>query len=286
VLLLLLSSCSLLRARLLCSRDTATSVRPRFFPVLDRLNLHPINVCIWVLSFFILFVQLALDVEQGDKLEITGATGVGYDISEGYLGLWTAMSQMDQKAPQPGQNMNMNMNNMGGMVGGAPGMEHGAAPRGSSAAAYDGRQMLNTYIYDYFCKNNMFECALALLKSPDAEVQIDGNFRPSPSRRPQKHESDGGMNGIDDESMDGSDGQRQGDDSDDIKNIKDLPPAKVPTAISGSFLLEWWCCFMDIYWARAKGNASVAANAYVSQTQVCAPTAIEWRERDVSCTEY
>jgi hypothetical protein len=94
------------------------------------------------------------------------------------------------------------------------------------------------------------------------------------------------MNGIDDESMDGSDGQRQGDDSDDIKNIKDLPPAKVPTAISGSFLLEWWCCFMDIYWARAKGNASVAANAYVSQTQVCAPTAIEWRERDVSCTEY
>ncbi|KAF8540715.1 hypothetical protein BDD12DRAFT_564636 [Trichophaea hybrida] len=176
------------------------------------------------------------------------------------------MSQMDQKAPQPGQNMNINMNNMGGMVGGAPGMEHGAAPRGSSAA-YDGRQMLNTYIYDYFCKNNMFECANALLKTPDAEVQTDLSFRPSPSRRPQKHESDGGMNGIDDESMDGSDGQRHGDDGDDVKNIKDLPPAKVPTAISGSFLLEWWCCFMDIYWARAKGNASSAANAYVSQTQ-------------------
>ena len=172
------------------------------------------------------------------------------------------MSQMDQKPPQAGPNMGgMGMNNMG-MAGGAPGMDH-APPRG----ALDGRQMLNTYIYDYFCKNNMFECANALLKAPDADVQVDTNFRPSPSRRGQKHENDGtGMNGIDDESMD-SDGQR-GDDGDEAKNIKDLPPAKVPTAISGSFLLEWWCCFMDIYWARAKGNASAAASAYVNQTQV------------------
>jgi len=129
--------------------------------------------------------------------------------------------------------------------------------------------MLNTYIYDYFCKNEMFECANALLKAPDAEVQVDNNFRSSPSRRPQKHENDGNvMNGIDEEPMDG-DGQRQ-DDSDEAKNIKDLPPAKVPTSISGSFLLEWWCCFTDIYWARTKGNASVAANAYV-HTQVCDP---------------
>ena len=75
------------------------------------------------------------------------------------------------------------------------------------------------------------------------------------------------MNGIDDDSMDGSDGPRPGEDGED-KDIKNLPPAKVPTTIPGSFLLEWWCCFMDIYWARAKGNASQAANAYVTQTQV------------------
>jgi len=180
------------------------------------------------------------------------------------------MSQMDQKPPQAGQNMNMNMNNMGGMAGGASGMEHGATPRGNTGAGFDGRQMLNTYIYDYFCKNDMFECANALLKTSDAEVQVDRNFRPSPSRRPQKHENDGNvMNGIDEEAMD-NDGQRQ-DDGDDAKNIKDLPPAKVPSTSPGPFLLEWWCCFMDIYWARAKGNASVAANAYVNQTQVCAP---------------
>ncbi|KAI5802429.1 hypothetical protein FPQ18DRAFT_9278 [Pyronema domesticum] len=179
------------------------------------------------------------------------------------------MSQMDQKAPQPGP-MNMHMNNMGGMVGGAPGMEHGGAPRGAQQAVFaggDGRNLLNTYIYDYFCKNNMFECANALLKTQDAEVQLDPNYRPSPSRRPQKHEGDGGMNGIDDDSMDGNDGQRHGEDGDDAKSTKDLPPAKVPTTISGSFLLEWWCCFMDIYWARSKMPASVAATAYVNQTQ-------------------
>lgn len=162
---------------------------------------------------------------------------------------------------------------MVGAGGGPPGMEqqqqHG--PPRTSGAAYDGRQMLNTYIYDYFCKHNMYDCANALLKSPDAEVQVDTNFRPSPSRRPQKHESEGnGMNGIDDDSMDGSDGQRTGEDGDE-KDIKNLPPAKVPTTIPGSFLLEWWCCFMDIYWARAKGNASQAANLYVTQTQVSAP---------------
>lgn len=169
---------------------------------------------------------------------------------------------MDNKPSQPGPNMNMN--NMG-MVGGAPGMEHGATPRGATG---DGKHLLNTYIYDYFCKNNMFECANALLKSPDAEVQVDRNFRQSPSRRQQKHEGDGNaMNGIDDETMDGADGQRQGEDGDEPKTIKDLPPAKIPAVISGSFLLEWWCCFTDIYWARTKGNASVTANAYVNQTQ-------------------
>jgi hypothetical protein len=177
------------------------------------------------------------------------------------------MSQMDQKPPpqQGGPNMNMNMNNMG--MGGAPGMEHGANPRSNGNSIFDGRQMLNTYIYDYFCKNNMFECANALLKAPDSDVQVDPNFRPSPSRRQQKHENDG-MNGMDDESMDG-DGQRQGDDGEEAKSTKDLPPAKVPTGLNGSFLLEWWCCFMDIYFARSKMSGStVAANAYVNQTQV------------------
>jgi hypothetical protein len=175
------------------------------------------------------------------------------------------MSQMDNKPSQPGPNMNINMNNMA--MGGTPGMEHGAAPRN---AAGDGRIILNTYIYDYFCKNNMFECANALLKTPDADVQLDGNYR-SPSRRPQKHENDGNaMNGIDDEPMDGSD-QRQGDDGEEPKSVKDLPPAKVPSIPSGSsFLCDWWCCFMDIYWARSKSpGASNAANAYVNQTQVC-----------------
>ena len=160
----------------------------------------------------------------------------------------------------------MNMNNMGGMAGRAPGMEPGAVPQGS---VYDGRHLLNTYIYDYFCKNDMQDCARALLGTPNAAVMTDDSFRPSPSRRPQKHEPDGGMNGIDDESMDGSDGHRQGDDADDPKNVKDLPPAKVPTGMSGSFLLEWWCCFTDIYWARSKAHhATPLASAYVNHTQV------------------
>lgn len=172
------------------------------------------------------------------------------------------MSQMDNKPSQPGPGMNININNIG-MAGGIPGgMDTGAQQR---AAGHSERQTLNTYIYDYFIKNDMLECAKALLKNPSADVQHDGNFRNSPSGRP-KHE--GEMNGVDDDTMDS--GDRQGEDGDEPKSVKDLPQPKVPSLHGSSFLLEWWCCFTDIYWARNKHtNASNAANAYVNNTQVC-----------------
>lgn len=172
------------------------------------------------------------------------------------------MSQMESKPSQQGP-INMNMNNISMPGAGTPaGMDHAAAlPRAGSSE----RQVLNTYIYDYFIKNDMMDCAKALLKNPTSEVQFDGNYRHSPSNRP-KQETD--MNGVDDDAMDSGDGRENGEDA---KNIKDLPPAKVPPH-QGSFLLEWWCCFMDIYWARNKNSqASNAATAYVNNAQVRVP---------------
>jgi hypothetical protein len=171
------------------------------------------------------------------------------------------MSQMDSKPSQSGP-INMNMNNINMVGAGTPGgMEHGAPPRGGSN---NERQLLNTYIYDYFIKNDMLDCAKAILRSPGADILFEGNYRPSPGRPKQE----GDMNGVDEDAMDSSDDRQNGDDP---KNIKDFPPPKVPPH-QNSFLFEWWACFMDIYCARNKGPASQAANAYVNHAQVgCTP---------------
>jgi hypothetical protein len=174
------------------------------------------------------------------------------------------MSQMENKPSQPGPNMSgMNLGMPMGMVGANPGGGMGpVAPRPQSE-----KQLLNTYIYDYFLKMDMFEVAHALVKHPDSEIAHDGNFRRSTSRRQQKHEGDGMMNGIDNDAMDSSDGAK--DDGDEPKGIKDLPTPNVPKDCPGSFLLDWWCCFMDVYAARTKMPATAAAQAYVNSTQVC-----------------
>lgn len=173
---------------------------------------------------------------------------------------------MENKPSQTGPNLNMPMSGMGmGMAAGAqvgmggPGVAtrgHIPPPEGKE------RQLLHTYIYDYFLKNNMFDCAHSMIKSSEADVSYEGHFRRSPR---QKHE--GEMNGIDEDAMETGDGSNQRDGDEEPKTIKDLPVPKVP-AESGSFLFDWWCCFMDVFYARNKAPASVAAQTYVQQTQV------------------
>ena len=173
------------------------------------------------------------------------------------------MNQMDNKPQQPGP-INMNQNNIN-MAGGATpaGMEHQVPTRSADS---ESRRMLDTYIYEYFIKHDMAECARAMLNCPNADVQMDGNYRPSPDGRPKK---EGDMNGVGDDAMDSGDG----DNGEDSKSAKNLPaPKGVPTH-PGSFLYEWFTCFMDIYYARNKlPGASMQANAYVNNAQVCAQT--------------
>lgn len=148
--------------------------------------------------------------------------------------------------------MNMNMN-MG--MGGAPGgMDAAAGP----AIHPSERKLLNTYIYDYFLKNDMLDCAKTLLKSTQpSELTLQ-----DPKDRPK---SENQMNGVDDDAMDTGDGSRA-EMADNAKSTSDLPKPHVPTTTTGSFLFEWWCCFMDIYFARMKnGQATAAAQAYVQQ---------------------
>ncbi|EPS43172.1 hypothetical protein H072_2835 [Dactylellina haptotyla CBS 200.50] len=172
---------------------------------------------------------------------------------------------------------NLNMNNLNQMtnlaVGGVqvpggmpmghpqqnPNMSNGSGPKGIE------RSLLNTYIYDYFIRHDMYDSARAILQ--EAEVQTEPGTsvrRASPSRRSQKHDPDGNLiNGIDD-SMDGD----RKDDGEGSERGADLPLPKVPQDSSGgSFLYDWWSLFWDIFGARTGKAVSGPAMTYVNQVQ-------------------
>ncbi|KAH6683116.1 SOM1 protein [Halenospora varia] len=153
-------------------------------------------------------------------------------------------------------NVNMGgMNAMGGPVGGGmPMMNNGAAGAGvrqPMPVNDNQRTQLNTYIYEYFLRNEMYECARSLLKS-EQPMNI---IKDSPGQRR-------GENGAD-ESGDG-------DSKDDIdsKRPSDLPSPNLPKECPEScFLYEWWCLFWDMFNAqRGKGDGR-AVMQYVSHTQ-------------------
>ncbi|OCL08722.1 hypothetical protein AOQ84DRAFT_292579 [Glonium stellatum] len=142
------------------------------------------------------------------------------------------------------------MNAAGGPVGGPPMMNNGR-PRGGNEM--DPRAQLNTYIYDYFCKNGYW--ALARMVNQDLPINIDTERpKPSPSGR--------NMNGVD---------SMENDSKDELLKQRpdDLPIAKIPgdQSAENSFLLDWWCQFWDIYSAaRMKGKAS-PAQQYLAHTR-------------------
>ncbi len=154
-----------------------------------------------------------------------------------------------------------NMNPMGGPVGGAPMpmMNNGAMIQGAAGGPRqqqvndNQRGVLNTYIYEYFIRYGMYECARSLLQSDQqVNVQKDGA------------KGGNGVNGTGDDAMDT-------DSKEDIdsKLPDDLPPPKLPMPTSDtSFLYEWFCLFWDIYNAQRAKSGNPHVNQYVSHTQV------------------
>lgn len=169
-------------------------------------------------------------------------------------------------------NVMANMNPMGGPVGGAPmpmmnngaGNPQAAAQAAAAAAARqqhqaneNQRSILNTYIYEYFLRYGMYECARSLLQS-DQQVNVhkDGANR-------RRDENGNVINGVDD--------PMDTDSKDDLdsKLPDDLPPPKLPMPASDtSFLYEWFCLFWDIYNAQRTKGGNGTVQQYVSHTQV------------------
>ena len=160
--------------------------------------------------------------------------------------------------------MNMNHMNMNGLnvangVGGSMPMMHngtnGASRTGSEHdRELDYKMKLNTYIYDYFIKQEQFDCARHLLKS---SLNLHTTSKASPSRRP---------NGIDGGSMD-----VDSKDDVDTKIPPDLPHPDLGDVNEGnSFLLEWFSLFWDMFFAARKDSkkSSIHAMQYMQHTQV------------------
>jgi hypothetical protein len=161
-------------------------------------------------------------------------------------------------------NVNMaNMNAMGGAVGGPmPMMNNGAVAPAVAARQVPNdnqRTLLNTYIYEYFIRYGMYECARTLLAS-DQQVNV---LKDGPNRRRDENGNTIG-NGVGDDPMD-----TDSKDEMDAKLPDDLPAPKLPMQPSEtSFLYEWFCLFWDIFHAQRTKGGSGPVSQYLSHTQV------------------
>lgn len=156
----------------------------------------------------------------------------------------------------------MNGSNMGGPAG-MPMMNNGAAGGGPQAhPGNDSRTRLNTYIYEYFLKNEQWDCARAIL-SCDLQLQVNSNsVKNSPGRR--RDENGNPVNGADDH----MDGDVKGEGG--IKRPDDLPAPDIPEIGDSTFLYDWWCLFWDMYGAqRNKSDSRPQTLQYLNHTQVC-----------------
>ncbi|MCJ1405479.1 hypothetical protein MMC11_008707 [Xylographa trunciseda] len=155
--------------------------------------------------------------------------------------------------------MNMNGLNVGnGATGGMPMLSNGTNGVASRTGSDQDREVdyksrLNTSIYDYFLKQESYDCARALLKSG---LTVRTTNKPSPGRR---------QNGVDEDSIDA-------DSKDDIDSQRpqDLPlPEHMDGTDSNSFLLDWFSLFWDVFFAARKDSKKTSSQAlqYVHHTQ-------------------
>jgi len=161
-------------------------------------------------------------------------------------------------------NNNANMaalNAMGGPVGGGMPMMNNGLPAGQRAVPVNENQQkshLNTYIYEYFICNEMFDCARALINSEQPINVIKG----SPGRR-----RDANGNPVDNGA--GSEDMEDSKDTIDLKRPDDLPAPNLPRECPEScFLYEWWCLFWDMFNAQRGKGESQNVRRYADYTQV------------------
>ncbi|CCC12810.1 unnamed protein product [Sordaria macrospora k-hell] len=177
--------------------------------------------------------------------------------------------------------MNMNnignmaqMNAMGGPVGGAPMpmMNNGTMPARPQqppqpqqqqqqqqpqqmqfgAGSIDGgRSLLETYIYDYFLRQGMYDCARTMLQT-NPQIKTDKSGSPGQN-----------LNGLGDDPMD-----TDSKDNLDQKRPEDLPPAAIPNSSTSnnSFLLDWFSLFWDMFNSQ-KSKGPLIVNQYVQHNQ-------------------
>ena len=149
-----------------------------------------------------------------------------------------------------GANMPNGIGGMAGMQAGA----NGAAQRGQDDQP-DYKVKLNTHIYDYLLKNELYDAARALLNSSSLVIST----RQSPKRRP---------NGLSGDAMD-----TDSKDNIDLKKPDDLPDAElqVNACFENSFLLDWFTLFWEIFSApRPNRHPKLNPNAvqYMNHTRV------------------
>ncbi|KAK9417034.1 hypothetical protein SUNI508_09273 [Seiridium unicorne] len=151
-----------------------------------------------------------------------------------------------------------NMNAMAAQVGGPMpmAMNNGAMPTAQQMPQQQTqthRTMLNTYIYDYFVKEGLYDVARAMLSS---EQQINVLQKDSPGRR------ENGLNGAGDDPMDT-------DSKDDLdKRPSDLPAANIPISSDSCFLYEWFGLFWEMLNGhRLKPGGNTQVSSYIQHTQ-------------------
>lgn len=119
---------------------------------------------------------------------------------------------------------------------------------------YNKQTQLNTYIYEYFLHNSMFQCAQSILKA-DSDVRVQ---RHSPGS--DRH--DKGLrlkNPLRNKTID----SRL-----DSTNSNLLPAPNVPNLSPGScFLNEWFCLFWAMFNAQRNENKRIEACQYACHIQ-------------------
>ena len=159
---------------------------------------------------------------------------------------------------------NVNMGGMNPMAGGPVGGSGHLTMMPSHSltvpnGATDGRTMLNTYIYDFFLREGMYDCARSMLNS-DSPI----NTSKDPGHgRDENGNAMGNSAGDDPMDTDSKDGI-------DAKRPSDLPLPNIPSHSNGSFLYEWFCLFWDIMSAQRNKpqHMNPNINQYVHFNQV------------------
>lgn len=152
--------------------------------------------------------------------------------------------------PGPAVGPPMAMMNNGGAV--AP----PAVPRPQQQPINEGnKHLLNTYIYEYFLRNEMYDCARALLASdPQIKVQDGPN-----TRRDENGNIVANGESMDVDSKDGIDSKG---------SAEGLPQPSIPNpSMDNPFLYEWFCLFWDMFNAQKGKSANNQVQQYINFNQ-------------------